>query len=175
MTAEAIFAALDEAVRHAAPEERARLVVQLAARLAQLGAGLTAPPSAVPEDRLLDMPEVARILAIPEDRAYDLGRQHAFPVVTIGKYRRVRHSALAAFIAASEDESLDREAYGTYSAPRDRRRSETHPKGPRAHAGAVGGAGWRGREQRRALGARGDGHSLDGGTTAAIAGAKGKE
>lgn len=51
---------------------------------------------------LLSLPEVAAALGIPEDRAYDLAREGLLPVVTIGKYKRVRESTLRAFIAASE-------------------------------------------------------------------------
>lgn len=54
------------------------------------------------QERLLSMPEAAILLRIPEDRAYDLARQRRFPVVAIGKYRRVRESALRAYIEANE-------------------------------------------------------------------------
>ena len=54
-------------------------------------------------NRLLSLPEVAEALSIPEDRAYDLARQRKLPVVTIGKYKRVRPEALAAYIEANED------------------------------------------------------------------------
>ncbi|HWX25460.1 MAG TPA: helix-turn-helix domain-containing protein, partial [Vicinamibacteria bacterium] len=56
-----------------------------------------------PPERLLSLPEVACNLGITEDRAYDLARQHRLPVVTIGKYKRVRASALAAFVASNEE------------------------------------------------------------------------
>lgn len=50
MTApEAAFAALDQAIAQASPEALPSMVVALAARLAQLGAGMAAPNSDEPE------------------------------------------------------------------------------------------------------------------------------
>jgi Helix-turn-helix domain len=93
---------------------------ELAARLAQLWAGLALPPSAGNgrpgnwEDRLLTLPEVAQTLGVPEDYAYALARQRKIPTVRLpgldkgkgenrriceGKYLRVRASSLRALIS----------------------------------------------------------------------------
>jgi excisionase family DNA binding protein len=78
----------------------ARLQALALARLNACGACQT--PVEEGSDQLISLPEVARRLGIPEDRGYDLARQGRLPVVAVGKYRRVRESALRAFIAASE-------------------------------------------------------------------------
>jgi excisionase family DNA binding protein len=53
-------------------------------------------------ERLLTIPQVAALLAIPKGRAYELARHGALPVVRIGKYVRVAPTAL--------QEWLDRDA-----------------------------------------------------------------
>ena len=80
------------------------LIGDLEAAKAAAWTRLAAQPKVISpgEDHLLSLPDVAKILGVPEDRAYDLARQRRLPVVVIGKYRRVRESALRAFIAASE-------------------------------------------------------------------------
>jgi excisionase family DNA binding protein len=112
---------IDTAIRQGTTEERQALLLAVAAALASCGtpAALRPPPSAAGDgdDRLLSMPEVAAQLGIPRDRAYDLGRQGRLPVVSIGKYRRVRQSAVTAFLKRNESAGLDRRLY-TYS-PRD--------------------------------------------------------
>ena len=48
---------------------------------------------------LLDIPEVAKLLNIPQSRAYELSRrQDGFPTVRIGKYIRVNRSVLAQWV-----------------------------------------------------------------------------
>ena len=48
---------------------------------------------------LLDIPEVAKLLNIPQSRAYELSRrQDGFPTVRIGKYIRVNPSALELWV-----------------------------------------------------------------------------
>src|SRR5258708_14955101 len=123
------------------PGARRRLMVALAARLAQLGAGLVLPaanwssgPSEEPE-RLLTLPQVAEVLGIPEDRAYDLARRRELPVVTIGRYKRVRASAVRYFIGANEQRALTGPAYVTYSESCDRNRGAANPKAPRHYPG----------------------------------------
>lgn len=172
MTPEALLADLARLAREAAPEElpRLRAVLAEADSIALARIMVPAATNHQEEDRLLNMPEVANILGIPVDRAYDLGRQRAFPVVTIGKYRRVRLSAIKAFVAAHEEKTLDRSTYVTYSKLRDRSRGAANPKGPRAHAGATRRATRGGDKQRRAVGASGDGHPPDGREAVAAAG-----
>jgi excisionase family DNA binding protein len=114
-------------IREGSTEDRQALLVAVASALATcVGPG---PPShaagaagrsAASEDRLLAMPEVADQLGIPTDRAYDLGRQGRLPVVTIGKYRRVRQSAVADFLKTNETTGLNRPRY-SYSPRKERR------------------------------------------------------
>ena len=48
---------------------------------------------------LLDIPEVAKLLNIPQSRAYELSRrQDGFPTVRIGKYIRVNPSVLEQWV-----------------------------------------------------------------------------
>lgn len=89
-------------VAAATPAELPQLIGELEAVKAAALARLLAPASSPVEDRLLSLPDVAKVLGVPEDRAYDLARQRRLPVVVIGKYKRVRESALRAYIAASE-------------------------------------------------------------------------
>src|SRR5262245_28811152 len=72
-------------------------------------------------DSLLDMPAVAGILGIPEDRAYDLGRQGRLPVVHVGRYVRVRRSVLARFISENEQKVLDVGFHAVFTSARDRK------------------------------------------------------
>lgn len=92
----------------ARPEDLPALIGALEAAkaiaLTRLADGTRPRPAGASEDEccLVPLPEVARILGIPEDRAYDLAREGKLPVVTIGKYKRVRKSALRAFVAQNE-------------------------------------------------------------------------
>jgi excisionase family DNA binding protein len=95
-------AAMAQARRDELPEILGALACLQALVLARLTVG-PVPPAQHAQDRLLSLPEVAGILGVPDDRAYDLARQRRFPVVVIGKYRRVRESALRAYISANED------------------------------------------------------------------------
>ncbi len=48
---------------------------------------------------LLNIPEVAKLLNIPQSRAYELSRrQDGFPTVRIGKYIRVNQAALEQWV-----------------------------------------------------------------------------
>jgi excisionase family DNA binding protein len=81
-------------------------VVALAARLAQLGAGL-APASTTPRDspgdRLLTMPEAAERLGITEHHAREMGRRGELPVTVIGeRFVRVHAGALEEWIRRRE-------------------------------------------------------------------------
>lgn len=49
-------------------------------------------------DRLLPVPLVAELLAVPVSYAYELARQGKLPTVRLGKYVRVRSSALSAWL-----------------------------------------------------------------------------
>lgn len=158
MTPASTFAEIDRAIAEGDPNDRPSLLVQLAARLAQLGAGLAGAPPArqVESEQLLSMDEVAQILHIPEDRARDLGREGALPTVNLGKYVRVRRATLDAWIREREQKVLAPRVYATYI-PRHGRRgasfpaevARVDPKGPR-------GARGRNRHVDSAAGAGGD-------------------
>jgi excisionase family DNA binding protein len=112
-------------IREGSTEDRQALLVTVASALAICGGPAPqatggAGSAAGGDDRLLTMPEVAVQLGIPTDRAYDLGRQGRLPVVTIGKYRRVRQSAVAAFLKTNETTGLNRPRY-SYSPRKERR------------------------------------------------------
>lgn len=48
--------------------------------------------------RLLRVPEVARILDVPETRVYEMARQGLLPVVRLGRQIRIDREALDEFI-----------------------------------------------------------------------------
>jgi len=50
---------------------------------------------------------VAELLAVPASYAYELARQGKLPTVRLGKYVRVRASALAAWLAGQDTGGLD--------------------------------------------------------------------
>jgi len=55
------------------------------------------------EERLVDMPEVAKVLGIPEEHARELGRRGEIPTVRVGeRYVRVRLSSLRQWIETNE-------------------------------------------------------------------------
>jgi predicted DNA-binding transcriptional regulator AlpA len=144
------------------PEDLPSMIAALEGAKAVAWARLTAPvvnSHAHEDDRLLDMPETADLLGIPEDRAYDLGRQRAFPVVSIGKYKRVRLSAVMKFIAASESQPLAGGGDVTYSRLREGRRGHENSQGARVDAGSVRRTTRRSTEQRGPMGAGRDGAS----------------
>jgi excisionase family DNA binding protein len=85
-----MFADLDAAIAAASPSERAGLVIQLAALLAQLGAGLAQAPAPEPAeaDRNLDVEAAAKRLGLSKRYTYRhadelgavrLGRRLLFP------------------------------------------------------------------------------------------------
>jgi len=87
------------------------LLVRMSSLLAALAARFTrdeAPPvrSGVEGDdgRLCTIPEVAKQLAVPESRAYDLARRGELPAVKIGRYVRVPAASLQAWL---EERKLD--------------------------------------------------------------------
>ena len=94
---------LRERVEAAAVDELPSIAAELAEAQAALTLRLHAPAKDEhSEDRLLEFSEVATMLGVPEDRARDAGRRGELPVVGIGKYRRVRLSAVRAYIKANE-------------------------------------------------------------------------
>ena len=102
-------------IREAKPEERPGLVVQLAARVAALGAGMA--PSSGPlspreenregKERLLKMREVAQVLGVEEEFAREMGRGGDLPVVRLGdRCVRVRLETLRQWIHVRENGQL---------------------------------------------------------------------
>jgi excisionase family DNA binding protein len=67
---------------------------------------------------LLTMPQVAKRLAIPEGRAYELARQERLPTVKIGKYVRVPLAELETWLSqqTSLERRIDRKRPGFHSA-----------------------------------------------------------
>ncbi len=53
--------------------------------------------------RLLKADEVAEALQVPKPRVYELARQHALPVVRIGRQIRFRQETIETWLAAIED------------------------------------------------------------------------
>jgi len=134
---------------------QSRLAVVEGALVARLLA-LQAQP-APPEDALLDMPAVARMLCIPESKARELGRCGGLPTVQVGKYVRVSRRALEAFMADA-NARVDRRPYAAYGA-RDGRRDV--PATPKARDLDTAGARRQARrhgEHGGPVGARGDAH-----------------
>jgi excisionase family DNA binding protein len=54
------------------------------------------------EDRLLTVPEAARLLSVTKERVYEMARRQELPTVRVGKFVRVRPSALRAFVNRNE-------------------------------------------------------------------------
>jgi excisionase family DNA binding protein len=106
-----VLEALDWLIAESAPEERPALVVQLAARLAQLGAGLVAPtrmrePDEDPPDRNLSAQETARRLGVSLPFLYRRAKAGEYPfAVRMG--RRVVFSAHG--LAAWSRQRMNRE------------------------------------------------------------------
>ena len=83
-----------------------RFLGMLAEAQAEALARLRQPESNGPpadEERLADMPEVAKVLGIPEEHARELGRRGEIPTVRVGeRYVRVRLSSLRQWIETNE-------------------------------------------------------------------------
>lgn len=91
---------LEAALVAAAPGELLAAGLEIAGRgAAAIAQAKDAPPE---EDHLLDMAEVAKVLGVPEGQARDLGRRGELPVVTVGRYVRVRASSLREWMDTRE-------------------------------------------------------------------------
>jgi excisionase family DNA binding protein len=114
MSVTEVLVELDRLIAGSVAEDRPGLVVALAARLAQLGAGLAAPAQGPQDpteerDRLLTMPAVAERLGITEHQAREMGRRGELPVVTVGeRFVRVRAHTLEDWIRRREGATLSR-------------------------------------------------------------------
>jgi excisionase family DNA binding protein len=76
----------------------------LTARLAQCQNEQALGPKE--DDRLLSVPDVAKILDVPKSYAYELARRGVLPTVRLGKYVRVRSATLRTWLDLQE--GLDR-------------------------------------------------------------------
>lgn len=140
------------------------LLTQLSALQSTLAARLLAigPPDGPRKDpeveeRLLTIPQVAEILAIPKGHGYDLARRGVIPTVRFGKYVRVRVIDVYEWVARHRQNGLDNPLYTVYSTHRrteqhDRRRIATNPKATRAHPGRSGRASRRFTKHRGQVG-----------------------
>ena len=88
------------------------------------------PPGA--EDRLLPVPEVAKVLGLGEAYTYDLVRRGRIPSVQVGKYVRVRRSVVDAFMSTGG--RMDGGLYQGYNGPDGRTRTPAPQNARRADA-----------------------------------------
>jgi len=100
------YAALLALARETPQPNLPRVLGMLAEAQAEALARLRSPqPNGAPadEERLVDMPEVAKVLGIPEEHARELGRRGEIPTVRVGeRYVRVRLSSLRQWIETNE-------------------------------------------------------------------------
>ncbi len=75
-------------------------------------------PGGPEEDRLLSVPEAAKLLNFAPSYVYELARRGVLPAVRHGKYVRVRQGALREFMERNETKGLSKELYVTYNKPR---------------------------------------------------------
>jgi len=93
-------------VAAAQPEELPGLIGQLEAAKAAAWARLVAPPSgpSPADDRLLTLPEAAKVLGITEHQAREMGRRGELPVIQVGERSvRIRAGALAEWMRRREN------------------------------------------------------------------------
>jgi excisionase family DNA binding protein len=143
-------------IQAAASEERhAALQLRLGVRL-----GALAAPAAkgLADERLLTLPEVAAVLAVPESEAYALARRGVLPTVRVGsKYVRMRRTDLEAWLRARQDGHLDTRLSQGYSRYRgdDGRGVPAAPAKTQPHPGRARRANGRALERRGQVGAPG--------------------
>lgn len=143
-------------IQAAASEERhAALQLRLGVRL-----GILAAPAAqgLTDERLLTLPEVAAVLAVPKSEAYALARRGVLPTVRVGsKYVRMRRADLEAWLRTRRDGHLDTRLSQGYSRNRgdDRRSVPPAPAKTRPHPGRARRADGRALERHRPVGASG--------------------
>lgn len=101
---------LDDAPAASLPDllgrlEAARLrgLARLTTPGGQVSASRTSGAEAVEQDRLLTLPEVAKVLGVPVEHARELGRRGALPITRLGQRSvRVRRSSLDRFVRERE-------------------------------------------------------------------------
>lgn len=116
-----------------------QLLLRVSALLTALAARAPASENGQPEeDRLLAPAEAAARLGIRLSRVRELTRSGALPSVKIGKYVRIRPTALAQWLA--EQEAKKPLSFGrsvAYSSAYARGRAPTHPPETRAEPGRL--------------------------------------
>ncbi len=143
-------------IQAAASEERyAALQLRLGVRL-----GVLAEQAAkgLADERLLTLPEVAAVLAVPEGEAYALARRGVLPTVRVGsKYVRMRRADLEAWLQTRRDGHLETRLSQGYSrhGGDDGRDVPAAPAKTQPHPGRARRANGRALERRRQMGAPG--------------------
>lgn len=101
--------------------ERLKAILWSRMMTASYSATSPQPPDAV---TLLTMPQVAKRLAIPEGRAYELARQGKLPSVKVGKYVRVPLAELETWLdkQTSLERRIDKDPPDFHSALAGRKR-----------------------------------------------------
>lgn len=136
-------------------DDRRRALTQCAAVLA----ALSSKPDAASDraEQYVEAKTIAGMLSVSESYVYELIRKGQLPAISFGKYRRV---SLAAFDEWAARQEIAVDPYATYSIARDdRRRAPGDSRAPRPDATGVRRARGGHAEQRRTVGARGDGDS----------------
>lgn len=107
------------------------------------------------EDRLLTVPQVAELLAIPKGYVYKLARRGEIPIVRLGKYVRVQPSDLDEWVGRHRQKGVDSQMYTVYSrAAHDGARVPKNPTETRADSGHPGRAARRHTNLGRPVGTR---------------------
>ena len=129
-------------------------------------------------DRLLTIPEVADLLAVPTARVYEMIRRGDLPAAKVGKKNvRVPSTDLREWLAKNR---LDTVKYALYSRPQsgrpyDRPRTPPPAQAARSATTRAGGAGRRDAQHRGAMGARRGGDLGARGTAHPVPGEDGAE
>lgn len=116
------------------------------------------------EDRLLTIPEVAALVAVPTARVYEMIRQGQIPAVRVGeKSLRIPRAALRDWIGQHQEKGVDRPGYSVYSPSNTRGRGDrlTAPKAAPTAGAPPAGAGRAPRRRAQHRGAVGAGRGAD--------------
>lgn len=130
---------------------------------ARLAVSRLEPSQATPAvDRWLDAKEIAEVLSVTKQYAYDLVNSGDLPAIEFGpkRYKRVRVSDLERWCA---EKRLAPPRYATYHSARARGRGTPATSAARTHTGGVRPTRGRHAKQRGSLGARGDGGARNNG------------
>lgn len=135
--------------------ELERLKVVLWARLLNAQPDWRSQPEALmEEDRLLTIPEVADLLAIPKGYGYELVRRGDISAVRFGRYVRVPASALRKWMVRNQKSGLDKLLYHRYNSYDDRRTASAASGTTRGHPGSTRRAARRLAQHRGQVGTR---------------------